>query len=278
MTNQNNAAQAANANPLSDEYVNAVIQQHGYQSPDTVIARLNQWIGLHGGQDSVTLLMYEAHKALSKLHAEDEPAYWVVEHAGELFRIFNSSEEAEDCAARGVPRENFSSRPLYAAPQASSAAQPTEADPKKWGGEADMNDLANLAAALGHRDWKWWDSCSFRRLTFEERQHRRDGSALRGRIQAYDQHPDVEMAPGVRDFIEAASPMAVGELVAQLDRAASHLRECIETLGDDQADSMRAARAVADCADFLKEIGRPVPHISRNFATNDSLTRQQDSE
>ncbi|MGE8691487.1 MAG: hypothetical protein ACN6PJ_30370 [Achromobacter sp.] len=69
MTNQNNAAQAAEQDPLSDEYVNAVIQRHGYQSPETVIARLWQWIGRTGGENGVTLLMYEAHKALVKLRA-----------------------------------------------------------------------------------------------------------------------------------------------------------------------------------------------------------------
>ena len=69
MTDHTPAAPAADTNPLSDEYVNAVIQQHGYQSPETVIARLNQWIGLHGGENGVTLLMYEAHKALVRLRA-----------------------------------------------------------------------------------------------------------------------------------------------------------------------------------------------------------------
>lgn len=75
MTNHNNAAQAANENPLSDEYVNAIIQRHGYDSPESVIAQLHQWIGLHGGEDTVTLLMYEAHKVLSQLPAPvaDEP-------------------------------------------------------------------------------------------------------------------------------------------------------------------------------------------------------------
>ncbi|CAB3868061.1 hypothetical protein LMG26686_02813 [Achromobacter mucicolens] len=63
------ALEAADANPLSDEYVNAVIQRHGYDSPESVIAQLQQWVGLHGGEDSVTLLMYEAHKALIKLRA-----------------------------------------------------------------------------------------------------------------------------------------------------------------------------------------------------------------
>ncbi|AMG39955.1 hypothetical protein [Achromobacter xylosoxidans] len=78
MTTQNNAAQAANDPPLSDEYVNAIIQRHGYDSPETVIARLAQWIGLHGGENSITLLMYEAHKTLSKLRAPvaDERAEW----------------------------------------------------------------------------------------------------------------------------------------------------------------------------------------------------------
>lgn len=69
MTDRTTAAEAANTNPLSDEYVNAVIQQHGYDSPECVIARLHQWIGLHGGENGVTLLMYEAHKALVKLRA-----------------------------------------------------------------------------------------------------------------------------------------------------------------------------------------------------------------
>lgn len=69
MTDHTAAAQAANTNQLSDEYVNAVIQRHSYDSPESVIAQLHQWIGLHGGEDSVTLLMYEAHKALVKLRA-----------------------------------------------------------------------------------------------------------------------------------------------------------------------------------------------------------------
>ncbi len=69
MTNQNNAAQAADQDPLSDQFVNAVIRQHGYDSPQAVIARLWQWIGLNGSENGVTLLMYEAHKALVKLRA-----------------------------------------------------------------------------------------------------------------------------------------------------------------------------------------------------------------
>lgn len=69
MTDPNNAAQTAEQDPLSDQFVNAVIRQHGYDSPEAVIARLWQWIGLNGSENGVTLLMYEAHKALSKLRA-----------------------------------------------------------------------------------------------------------------------------------------------------------------------------------------------------------------
>lgn len=70
MTNLNNAAEAAEKDQLSDGYVNAVIREHGYGHPAAVAARLWQWIGLHGGENGVSLLIYEAHKALSKLRAE----------------------------------------------------------------------------------------------------------------------------------------------------------------------------------------------------------------
>lgn len=76
--------------------------------------------------------------------------------------------------------------------------------------------LKRLAADLGNRDWKWWDSCSFRRLTFEDGPSRRDGSALHGTVQASDGHPDVSMAPGVREFIEATSPQAIASLCDDL--------------------------------------------------------------
>lgn len=78
MTDQKNTAQASIPNSLSDDSINAKMLRHGYQSPQTLIARLNQWIGLHCGEDSVTLLMYEAHKALSKLRAPvaDELPEW----------------------------------------------------------------------------------------------------------------------------------------------------------------------------------------------------------
>lgn len=445
MTNQNNTALAAEQNPLSDEYVNAVIQRHGYDSPECVIARLHQWIGLHGGENGVTLLMYEAHKALVKLrapvaderaaehmarkvelleqvahyadlccaflrdggyagkadalasrikavidldgqisspvaderatesHFEDEleRAYWEMDarikglgqHKGrpqpdrDAFKwavrgmrpMPPKSAPERICICCNVPRNNCDCEPVSAAlasapvagealgwrvrerrsndgklldcfveapavpgmayaqevlgddyaeaqggiegklkhcqmivawanatPQASEAVrvlgidlgadgiadvrnatleeisqvlkngifvsvedaadyiltrrtkaapQLSETDAAAFSTAVDyrrMEDtqigaserLAKLAAALGNRDWKWWDSCSFRRLTFEDGPDRRDGGALCGWVQPSDGHPDVSMAPGVREFIEAASPKAIAALAA----------------------------------------------------------------
>ncbi|MNL04704.1 hypothetical protein D3C87_1252790 [compost metagenome] len=104
---ENNAAQAAEQDPMSDEYVNAVIRQHGYDSPETVIARLWQWIGLNGSENGVTLLMYEAHKALSKLRAEgvqagDERERGYAENAA--FRVWWDENQA--CPEHSLTTEN----------------------------------------------------------------------------------------------------------------------------------------------------------------------------
>ena len=108
---------------------------------------------------------------------------------------------------------------VYTAPQASeadAAALSTAVDYRRMEDTqvGASEHLARLAAALGNRDWKWWDSCSFRRLTFADGPDRRDGGALCGWVQPSDGHPDVSMAPGVREFIEAASPKAIAALAA----------------------------------------------------------------
>lgn len=68
MKDKHIAAPSDTAHPLTDEYVNAVIQHNGYGSSQAVIARLYQWMGRHGGENSASLLIYEAYKALSKLN------------------------------------------------------------------------------------------------------------------------------------------------------------------------------------------------------------------
>lgn len=146
----------------------------------------------------------------------------------------------------------------HAAPQASEAqcSCPSGDGSLRWpcavhAARPENGHLTKLAAALGNRDWKWWNSCSFRRLTFEDGPNRRDGSALLATVQASDGHPDVNMAPGVREFIEAASPMAVGQLAAIATRLEAQLRECADTLGADHIDEQRAMRAYADARALL---------------------------
>ncbi|WP_191578611.1 hypothetical protein [Achromobacter insolitus] len=155
---------------------------------------------------------------------------------------------------------------LDAAPQASEAqcSCPSGDGSLRWPCDAHaarpgVGRLMQLAAALGNRDWKWWDSCSFRRLTFEDGPQRRDGSALHATVQASDGHPDVNMAPGVREFIEAASPLIVGQLADLAARLAAQLRECTDTLGSAQIDEHRAMRAYADSSALLDELDNKLP-------------------
>lgn len=121
MTNPNSAAQTANDNPLSDEYVNAIIQRHGYDSPESVIAQLHQWIGLHGGEDTVTLLMYEAHKALSKLRAP------VVDERAALRRALEGMLAVFAC---GAPQGES---PTIDAARAALASAPVAGEPFMYG-------------------------------------------------------------------------------------------------------------------------------------------------
>ncbi|AVJ30195.1 hypothetical protein [Achromobacter spanius] len=326
------AQEVEQANPLSDEYVNAVIQRHGYDSPESVIAQLHQWIGLHDGEDSVTLLMYEAHKALSKLRApvaDERTAFehWLQHDVDPAIISYDKTELtlARAAWAERARRDALASAPVageshkgwrlvpeklteemrtagevvrspsgtvsyglsrhalalaweallsaapsppatHAAPQASKAqcSCPSGDGSLRWPFAAHAarpggGRLKQLAAALGNRDWKWWDSCSFRRLTFEDGPQRRDGSALHGTIQQSDGHPDVNMAPGVREFIEAASPLVVGQLADQAARLAVQLRECTDTLGAAQIDEHRAMRAYADSCALLAELDNKLP-------------------
>ncbi|AZR95130.1 hypothetical protein BBB39_16235 [Bordetella trematum] len=71
-----------------------MIRGYGYGSPECVIARLHQWIGLHGGKNNVTLLMYEAHKALVKLRTPvaDERAAFTAWLAGSYPSVYSEPE------------------------------------------------------------------------------------------------------------------------------------------------------------------------------------------
>lgn len=101
--------------------------------------------------------------------------------------------------------------------------------------EALSGSLKALAADAGGKSWRWRDSCSYRRLTFDGGQ---DGGALRGTVHVSDGTADVSMADGVREFIEAANPQAVQALVLwaeQLRRRAM----AAEELANCAVDSLR---------------------------------------
>ncbi|MCI1839182.1 hypothetical protein ABFG95_05940 [Achromobacter sp. HNDS-1] len=196
MTNHNNAAQAANENPLSDEYVNEIIQRHGYDSPEAVMARLAQWIGLHGGENGVTLLMYEAHKALSKLRGpvgrEAQPAaYLTLDEEGSPTMLFFDVVEARSYCALGEEPEPLYRCPAPAAGDALTAAardvlaeRQRQISAEGWTPEQDdrytHGDMASAAACYANQgryhfpepgkpgpNWpwaaEWWKPSTYRR-------------------------------------------------------------------------------------------------------------------
>ncbi|MGE0769863.1 MAG: hypothetical protein AB7L90_25775 [Hyphomicrobiaceae bacterium] len=97
----------------------------------------------------------------------------------------------------------------------------------------DVDKLEALSIALEGRRWSWWDSNSFRRLTFVERSgwHGQDGGALHATVSRHDGHPDVQMAPGVREFIEEANPAVVLELIAEIGKLRRICAESYQVVG-----------------------------------------------
>lgn len=65
--------------------------------------------------------------------------------------------------------------------------------------------------------WKWWTSCSFRRLSSERTG--RDGDVLHAVVQGSDGHPDIRLPNGGADGPDAALIAAAPELYEAADRA-----------------------------------------------------------
>ncbi len=173
-------------------------------------------VGIYRRAEAVPLYVRAAVKALEKTLAAGGCAPVADERAA--FEEWAGIEYRN--AREYTNRDHLMGLNAWTAARAALSAQPgvvgAQTCPDHADGPAAHGQLKKLAAALGNRDWKWWDSCSFRRLTFEDGPNRRDGSALRGTVQASDGHPDVSMAPGVREFIEATSPQAIASLCVDL--------------------------------------------------------------
>ena len=141
-----------NENPLSDEYVNVVIRGYGYGSPECVIARLHQWIGLHGGKNNVTLLMYEAHKALVKLRTPvaDERAAFTAWLAGSYPSVYSEPEAVRLWHHGHVAALAWQERGRRAALASAPVAGEAQADDlNKKLFEAAILDLAAISEHLG---------------------------------------------------------------------------------------------------------------------------------
>lgn len=43
---------------------------HKYNTPEWMVWRLKEWIGTHGGEDSTTLMVFEAQKTIERMQQE----------------------------------------------------------------------------------------------------------------------------------------------------------------------------------------------------------------
>lgn len=63
--------------------------------------------------------------------------------------------------------------------------------------------------------WRWWTSCSYRRLSSDATG--RDGDVLRGDIQRHDGHPDVICSEADKALI-AHAPADIAALLVEVER------------------------------------------------------------
>jgi hypothetical protein len=65
------------ATPMSNEHVNVVAAKDGYQHPNAVLARIDQYVDRYGAENTVTLLLYEAQKAIRELQSQLRVHSWI---------------------------------------------------------------------------------------------------------------------------------------------------------------------------------------------------------
>lgn len=80
----------------------------------------------------------------------------------------------------------------------------------------DTKQMRKLASAATQGPWKWWTSCSYRRLTSEGAGNQ-DGNVMHAYVNRHDNHPDISISQEDMAFTEAVHPGAVLEMLDELD-------------------------------------------------------------
>ena len=83
-------------------------------------------------------------------------------------------------------------------------------------------EIAELRAGLEGvtpGPWKWWTSCSWRRLSSEHRGYSKDGGVICPTVSQSDGHPDIIASQEDMDHIARCSPDKIAALLARLDAA-----------------------------------------------------------
>lgn len=116
-------------------------------------------------------------------------------------------------------------------------------DKSSFGCGAETNGVAAGAHTPG--PWKWWTSCSFRRLSSEATG--RDGDVLHAVIQRGDGHPDVHFPNGGANGPDARLIAAAPDLLAALNALVFVAER--ELADPEDCGALHAAKdAIAKCA------------------------------
>jgi hypothetical protein len=88
----------------------------------------------------------------------------------------------------------------------------------------DLDALESLAKAAPSGQWEVWTSNSWRRVLAVD--GRDTVRVIEPTVQRHDNHPDLMFGPGVKDWLEGATPSAILELCAEVRR----LRELLGSI------------------------------------------------
>lgn len=123
--------------------------------------------------------------------------------------------------------------------------------------------------------WKWWTSCSWRRLSSAARGYDRDGGVICPIVSRSDGHPDLIVSDEDMAFIARCSPSGISGLLALIERvererddekerADMHARQMINQNRRIEAAEARVTALEAEKAGLVKALTDPVA-VHRNM-------------